>query len=60
MWARFWRAADTSVGDGRVPNAGLTLPPEAPAPTPNQSPPAEDLAGEVEAFLARFYAHQRC
>lgn len=60
MWVRLWRAADTSVGGGSVPHAGLALPPEAHAATPNHSTPAEDLAGEVEAFLARFYAHQRC
>ncbi len=58
MWHLSWRAADAETGDGIDPNAGLTLPPEAPPATP--SAPAEDLAGEVDAFLARFYAHQRC
>jgi len=60
MWVRFWRTADASLGGGSAPNTELALPPVAPVATPNQSAPAEDPAGEVEAFLARFYAHQRC
>ena len=62
MWRDLWFRAERQARDAelRVQGAGWEGPTPEPASCPDPTPPTEDQAGEIAAFLARVYAHQQC
>ena len=60
MWRGLWCKADGQARDAAV---GITDPvPDSreQVSRAEDAPAAEDQSGEIAAFLARVYAHQRC
>jgi hypothetical protein len=60
MWRGFWSRVGTQARDADVQSADLPAPEAEQASRADSALPVEQQAGEVAAFLARFYTHQRC
>ncbi len=60
MWRNLWFRAERQARDAEVQDAGRAAPAPEQASCTDHTPPPEDQTGEIAAFLARVYTHQRC